>query len=68
MTRFHLIAILSAIASTIALALHRSILLNAVVLAFLIAVGLGVAIPQMRLFGNFICSGNRKKKTSRIDL
>ena len=28
----------------------------------LLIIGLGVALPQLRLFGNFICSGNRSKK------
>lgn len=62
MTRFHIVAIVSVIVGAAALALHNFILLNAVVIALLAAMGLGVAIPQLRLFGNFICRGNRSKK------
>ncbi len=62
MTRFHIIAIVSVIVGAAALALHNFLLLNSVLIALLIAMGLGVAIPQLRLFGNFICRGNKSKK------
>ena len=60
--RFHIVAIVSVIVGATALALHNFVLLSAVVIALLIAMGLGVAVPQLRLFGNFICRGNQSKK------
>jgi peptidoglycan/xylan/chitin deacetylase (PgdA/CDA1 family) len=62
MTRFHIIAIGSVIVGATALALHHFILLGAVVLALLIVMGLGVAVPQLRLFGNFICRGKKSRR------
>ncbi|HTA95091.1 MAG TPA: polysaccharide deacetylase family protein, partial [Verrucomicrobiae bacterium] len=44
------------------LGFHNFVLLTAVVVAFLIIVGLGVAFPQMSFFGKFICRGNNLKK------
>jgi peptidoglycan/xylan/chitin deacetylase (PgdA/CDA1 family) len=62
MTRFHIVAIVALLLGATALALHNFILLNAVIVALLIAMGLGVASPQLRLFGNFICRGINSKK------
>jgi len=62
MTRFHIVAIVSVIVGATALALHNFILLSTVVIALLIVMGLGVAVPQLRLFGNFICRGASSKK------
>ena len=62
MTRFHIIAILAVIFSAAALMMHNFILLNAVIGALLLVMGLGVAIPQVRLFGNFICHGANSQK------
>jgi peptidoglycan/xylan/chitin deacetylase (PgdA/CDA1 family) len=62
MTRFHLITILSVLGCAIALALENFILLTAVIIALLIAMGLGVAIPQLRIFGNFICRGPTSRR------
>jgi peptidoglycan/xylan/chitin deacetylase (PgdA/CDA1 family) len=62
MTRFHIVAIVSVIVGATAFALHNFILLSSVVIALLIVMGLGVAIPQARLFGNFICRGANSQK------
>ena len=62
MTRFHVIAIATVIFALIALALHNLVFLVAVIFAFLIVTSLGVAIPQLRFFGNFICRGSGSKK------
>lgn len=62
MTRFHIVAVIAAILVALALGLHNFIFLSAVILAFLTVTGLGVAIPQFRLFGNFICRGSGAKK------
>jgi peptidoglycan-N-acetylglucosamine deacetylase len=40
----------------------NGIVLVITVLMLLIVVGCGVAIPQMRFFGNFICRGNKTRK------
>ncbi len=64
MTRKHLAAFTAIFLGLVAVAcaLHKTFLSAALLVALFVLIGLGVAIPQMRLFGNFICSGNRKKK------
>jgi len=62
MSRFHIVALVTVVFGASALWLHNLILLNAAVLALLIAMGFGVAIPQLRFFGNFICRGATSKK------
>src|SRR6184192_511495 len=62
MSRFTLIPPVAVILLAGALASHRYVLGGVVVLVFMVITGLGVAIPQMRLFGNFICTGDRSKK------
>jgi peptidoglycan/xylan/chitin deacetylase (PgdA/CDA1 family) len=63
MTRFHVTAILAALLGALAFALGSVPLGIMVVAVFFILMGLGVAIPQMRFFGPFICrgSGNRER-------
>jgi len=63
MSRFHIVALVAVICGVTALGLHNTILLNAVVLALLLAMGLGVAIPQLSFFGDFICRGSTSKKS-----
>lgn len=58
MTRFHLLAVSTLAFGTAAFALHSQLLLVSVLAAFFIVMGLGVAVPQLRLFGNFICRGS----------
>ena len=62
LTRFHIVALVAVIAGATALALHNFILFNATILALLIAMGFGVALPQLGFFGNFICRGDDSQK------
>lgn len=62
MSRFAFILPGAVILLASALATHHYLLGGAVVLIFMAVTGLGVAIPQVRLFGDFICAGNRSKK------
>ena len=62
MTRFHILLAAVLALCIQAVALRHHFFLLAVVVGFLIVMSLGVAIPQMKVFGNFICSGNRSKK------
>jgi peptidoglycan-N-acetylglucosamine deacetylase len=62
MTRFHSIAAVAAVLAVIALGRHNFVILGAIVLVLLLVLGFGVAVPQLRLFGNFICRGAGPKK------
>jgi peptidoglycan-N-acetylglucosamine deacetylase len=62
LTRFHIAAIVAALFGATALALHQFIFLGAIIFALVVAMGLGVTIPQLRFFGNFICHGSNSKK------
>jgi len=62
MTRFHVITMLAALVGATAVALGNLTALAVVVVAFLIITGGGVALPQWRLFGPFICRGNASKR------
>jgi peptidoglycan/xylan/chitin deacetylase (PgdA/CDA1 family) len=62
MTRFHLIAWLAFLTATIALVCGQWLLLTATLAALFIAIGLGVALPQLSFFGPFICRGNSTKR------
>jgi len=57
MTRFHITLIIAALLGAVGLALDSVVMFCAVVLALLVVIGLGVAIPQMSLFGQFVCRG-----------
>ncbi len=57
MTRFHITLIISALLVAVALTLGSDFLLITVLVALPFRIGLGVAFPQMRFFGPFICSG-----------
>ncbi|HZL12566.1 MAG TPA: polysaccharide deacetylase family protein [Verrucomicrobiae bacterium] len=48
---------LALLAAILTLVFHIYILFAIVVILFLIVMGLGVAFPQLSLFGNFICRG-----------
>ena len=54
MTRFHLIAIITLLLCVLAAALNRPVLYAVVAVAFAVVIGLGVAVPQLSLFGRFI--------------
>jgi len=62
MSRFHiLLASMLGIAAA-GIGLHKFIFSGAAITIFFVVTGLGVAIPQMRLFGDFICASNGSKK------
>ncbi len=62
MTRFHYIAILTAILAIAAIALHRPWWCLWLAVALFVVMGFGVAIPQLRLFGPYVCDGNSARK------
>ena len=57
MTRFHITLLLAAAVGALAFARHSPTLGLAVAAAFFVVMGLGVAWPQMRFFGPYICRG-----------
>lgn len=61
-TRFHIIALLAATIAAAALVCGHLALLIATFLALFTAIGFGVALPQLRFFGDFICTGNTTKR------
>lgn len=61
-TRFHFIAVLAFVTASVALACGQWLLLPAAFAALFIAIGLGVAIPQLSFFGPFICRGNSARR------
>lgn len=61
MTRFHMAAGAAVLAAAAAVALHQLVLLATAVIALLVVAGGGVAIPQMKLFGPFICRGSSRR-------
>jgi peptidoglycan/xylan/chitin deacetylase (PgdA/CDA1 family) len=62
MSRFHKIVIAALLPGVLALAFGQFFLLDVLVGAFLAIVGLGVALPRLSLFGNFICRGDNSRK------
>jgi peptidoglycan/xylan/chitin deacetylase (PgdA/CDA1 family) len=62
MTRFHVIAIVTAIAGAAAIALGSHLALGVIVATFAIVMGFGVALPQWRMFGPFICQGDSSQR------
>jgi peptidoglycan-N-acetylglucosamine deacetylase len=62
MTRFHVIAMLAALTGAATVALGSLPALALVVAAFLIIMGFGVASPQLRLFGPFVCRGDASRR------
>jgi len=62
MTRFHTTLLLAAILSALAVAFTCWLWLAALSVALFIMIGLGVALPQMKFFGPFICEGDASKK------
>jgi peptidoglycan/xylan/chitin deacetylase (PgdA/CDA1 family) len=62
MTRFHIVALVAAVSAGIAFARHDFVFFGAVIFGLLVVMGLGVAVPQLRLFGNYICRGANSKK------
>ena len=62
MTRFHITLITALILAVLAAAFGCWPLLAVVSVALFIVIGLGVALPQMKFFGPFICEGDASKK------
>jgi peptidoglycan/xylan/chitin deacetylase (PgdA/CDA1 family) len=57
LSRFHVVTMGAVLLGALALAWNNMVLLGAVVVAHLTVTGLGVAFPQLRLFGPFVCRG-----------
>ena len=68
MSRFHFTAIVALILAGVTLALGSTTGLMAVAGIFFIVMGLGVAIPQMRFFGPFICRGDTRRVRPAVAL
>lgn len=62
LNRFIVLIVLFLGAFSAAVTLHKVFLMEALPVAFFILFGLGVTVPQLRLFGNFICAGRWSKK------
>jgi peptidoglycan/xylan/chitin deacetylase (PgdA/CDA1 family) len=61
-TRYHIVLLFAGILGVLALML-RNVLLGICALIFwLVSMGLGVAFPQLSLFGPFLCSGSSERK------
>jgi peptidoglycan/xylan/chitin deacetylase (PgdA/CDA1 family) len=57
MTRFHIALLATLLLVAAAGVMGSAMMFVAVIVAFLVVGGLGVAIPQMRFFGPFVCRG-----------
>jgi peptidoglycan-N-acetylglucosamine deacetylase len=57
MTRYHIALISAALLGALALAFGYTVMFGVVVLALLVAIGLGAAIPQLSFYGPFVCRG-----------
>src|SRR6266481_67191 len=62
LTRYHVVLVFAIILGALALML-RNVLLGICALIFwLVSIGLGVAFPQLSLFGPFLCAGSSERK------
>lgn len=62
MTRFQIITIIALPLAALALVLGYLVLLIVALVAFGVVIGLGVTLPQLSLFGPYICQGNPSKR------
>lgn len=62
MTRFHISALIAAILIVAAVVTAMWWLLYSTLAGFLVVIGLGIAIPQLRFFGPYICRGNSVRR------
>lgn len=62
MKRFHIALLVAAILCAAGFLKRDFSFPVCVVFELLVVIGFGVAIPQLKFFGNFICSGNKTKK------
>ena len=62
MTRFHIAALLTLVFGGLALVFGKPVLFAVVLIAFAFLMGFGIAFPQLRFFGPFICNGKSTQK------
>lgn len=62
MRPFHIVAALAFVGEVIAIQLHHMAWAYAAAIVFFVLTGCGVAIPQLRYFGPFICRGRSQGK------
>ena len=62
MTRFHMVLMIALPLGAVTLAFGHIASFVAVMIALLTVLGLGVAIPQLRLFGPFVCRGAGQRR------
>lgn len=58
MTRFHALLLIAIILGAVSLLADQVLYACLVAAALLVAIGLGVSFPQLRLFGPYLCRGN----------
>lgn len=62
MSRFHKVLISALLLGVLAVIAGKIILLLVIISAFVLLTGFGVAFPQMRFFGPFICRGDASRR------
>lgn len=62
MTRFQVTLIIAALLGVLALVSGSMVMLGVVVVSLLVVIGCGVAIPQLRFFGPFVCHGDGSRR------
>jgi peptidoglycan/xylan/chitin deacetylase (PgdA/CDA1 family) len=62
LSRFHVLAIVALAGAAIALICEQRLVFWIIIFAFAVVTGLGVAIPQLSLFGAYICRGPGPQK------
>jgi len=62
MTRFHVIAMLAVLSGALVLALGNPTAAIGVLILAMVIAGFGVALPQLRLFGPFVCRGDGSRR------
>jgi peptidoglycan-N-acetylglucosamine deacetylase len=58
MNRFHATTVLAALLVLLAVGLDNTVMLALVTIAYVIVVGGGVALPQLKFFGPYLCRGS----------
>lgn len=62
LSRFHWVITGAVLLGALALAFGKPVLLIAVIAVLLVVIGLGVALPQLQLFGPFVCRGTGQRR------
>src|SRR5262245_31897502 len=65
-TRYHVVLVIGMILGVFALMLHNFALGICAPIFLLVSIVLGVAFPQLRFFGPFLCKGSRDQKRVAI--